>query len=98
VWVYDDPHAMIGSFRTEITMRAIVTIGLIAMLGSSLSGCAVAEVASAGVSAATTVVSTTVDVAGDVVSGVADTVSGKSDSDKDKDKKKPDGSDDGDKK
>ena len=57
-------------------MRAILTFGAIGLLGFSLSGCAVAEVAGAGVSAAATVVSTTVDVAGDVVSGVADTVSG----------------------
>ena len=57
-------------------MRAILTLGAIGLLGLSLSGCAVAEVAGAGVSAAATVVSTTVDVAGDVVSGVADTVSG----------------------
>ena len=65
-------------------MRAFLVVGL---LGFLLSGCAVADVAVAGVSVATTVVTTTVDVAGDVVSGVADTVSGK-------DKKKPDKGDD----
>jgi hypothetical protein len=68
-------------------MRAFLVLGL---LGVLLSGCAVAEVAGAGVSVATTVVTTTVDVAGDVVSGVADTVSGKSD----EDKKKPSDGDD----
>ena len=62
-------------------MREFLVVGLLAVL---LSGCAVAEVAGAGVSVATTVVTTTVDVAGDVVSGVADTVSGKDE------KKKPD--------
>jgi hypothetical protein len=68
-------------------MRAFLVLGLLAVL---LSGCALAEVAGAGVSVATTVVTTTVDVAGDVVSGVADTVSGKSDDDK----KKPSDGDD----
>ena len=68
-------------------MRAIFIVGLFALV---LSGCAVAEVAGAGVSLAATVVTTTVDVAGDVVSGVADTVSGKDE------KKKPDESDDND--
>jgi len=84
---------MIGICRWEIAMRAVLTMGVAGLLATQLSGCAVAEVAGAGVSAASTVVSTTVDVAGDVVSGVADTVSGSADSDKDKDKKKPDDSD-----
>jgi hypothetical protein len=66
-------------------MRAFFVVSLLSVL---LSGCAVAEVAGAGVSVATTVVTTTVDVAGDVVSGVADTVSGKDE------KKKPDKGDD----
>ena len=66
-------------------MRAFLVLGLLAVL---LSGCAVAEIAGAGVSVATTVVTTAVDVAGDVVSGVADTVSGKDD------KKKPSDGDD----
>jgi hypothetical protein len=71
-------------------MRTLLVVVPLALL---LSGCAVAEVAGAGVSVATTVVTTTVDVAGDVVSGVADTVSGKDE------KKKPDkgDADDGDK-
>jgi hypothetical protein len=72
-------------------MRALLVVGL---LGVLLSGCAVAEVAGAGVSVATTVVTTAVDVAGDVVGGVADTVSGKSDDDK---KKPSDGHDASDK-
>jgi hypothetical protein len=65
----------------EKIMRALLVVCL---LGFLLSGCAVVDVAGAGVSVATTVVTTTVDVAGDVVSGVADTVSGKDE------KKKPD--------
>ena len=69
-------------------MRAVFVVSLLALL---LSGCAVAEVAGAGVSVATTVVTTTVDVAGDVVSGVAHTVSGKDE------KRKPDTGDDDDK-
>jgi len=69
-------------------MRAVFVVSLLALL---LSGCAVAEVAGAGVSVATTVVTTTVDVAGDVVSGVADTVSAKDE------KKKPDKGNDDDK-
>ena len=77
--------------RKSDAMRAILTLGAIGLLGLSLSGCAVAEVAGAGVSAAATVVSTTVDVAGDVVSGVADTVSGGGD------KKKSHDGDSGDK-
>ena len=77
-------------------MRAIVMMGVIGLLGLSLSGCVVAEVASAGVSVATTVVSTTVHVAGDVVSGAADTVTGKSDDDKKKSHEN-DGDDDKDK-
>jgi hypothetical protein len=77
-------------------MRALLPIAVIAVLGFSLSGCVVADVAGAGVSVATTVVTTTADVAGDVVSGAADTVTGGSDDDKDKDKDKPK-SDDSDK-
>ena len=61
-------------------MRAV----LVALaLSGLLSGCAVYEVGSTAVGAATTVVGTTVDVAGDVVSGAASTVSG-SDTDKKK--------------
>jgi hypothetical protein len=84
---------MIRASPRNQTMRAYLTMAVIGVLGLSLSGCAVADVAGAGISAASTVVSTTVDVAGDVVSGVADTVSGKSD-----DEKKKPSDDDGDKK
>ncbi len=93
----DARYAMIAALIEDVFMRTFLALNVIGLLAVSLSGCAVAEVAGAGVSAATTVVSTTVDVAGDVVSGVADTVSGGSDSDKDKDKdkdkKKPDDDD-----
>ncbi len=54
-------------------MRALV---LACALLPLLAGCAVYDVGSTAVGAATTVVGTTVDVAGDVVGGVADTVSG----------------------
>jgi hypothetical protein len=69
----------------DIKMRPILSLAAVSALGFVLSGCAVAEVAGAGVSVATTVVTTTVDVAGDVVGGVADTVSGHSHGDKDSD-------------
>ena len=68
-------------------MRAIKTVALIGLVGASLSGCAVASVASMAVSATTTVVGTAVDVTGDVVGGVADTVTGQGDKKKDDDKK-----------
>jgi len=63
-------------------MRVLV---LACALLTLLAGCAVYEVGSTAVGAATTVVGTTVDVAGDVVGGVADTVSS-GDSDKKKDR------------
>ena len=66
-------------------MRALLPVAVICLLGTALSGCVVAEVASAGVGVATTVVSTTAHVAGSVVSGAADAVTGSSD-DEDKDK------------
>ncbi len=66
-------------------MRALLPIAVICLLGTSLSGCVVAEVADATVGVATAVVTTTAHVAGSVVSGAADTVSGDSDDDKDKD-------------
>jgi len=80
-------------------MRVLLPIAVIAVLGFSLSGCIAYDVASAGVSVATTVVTTTAHVAGSVVSGAADTVSGSSDDDKDSDshKHKKDGDDDSDK-
>lgn len=56
-------------------MRALGLIAVVGLLGLSLSGCAVVEVASAGVDVATTVVSTTVSVA----KGAVDTVAGDSD-------------------
>jgi len=77
-------------------MRAIFTLVTLAVLALSLGGCAVAEVAGAGVSVATTVVTTTVDVAGDVVGGVADTVCGHPNDDKDKAGEKDKPRDDGD--
>ena len=64
-------------------MRALLPVAVICLLGTALSGCVVAEVASAGIGVATTVVSTTAHVAGSVVSGAADTVSGDSDKDDD---------------
>ncbi|MEJ1967608.1 MAG: hypothetical protein WDN03_03070 [Rhizomicrobium sp.] len=68
-------------------MRALLPVAVIVALGFSLSGCIAYDVASAGVSVATTVVSTTAHVAGDVVEGAADTVSPSSDDDdKDNDK------------
>jgi len=66
-------------------MRALLPVAVICLLGTSLSGCVVAEVASAGVGIATTVVSTTAHVAGSVVRGTADAVTGDSDDDKDSD-------------
>ncbi|MGH8121978.1 MAG: hypothetical protein ACREPT_04330 [Rudaea sp.] len=56
-------------------MRTLVPIAVVGLLGLALSGCAVVEVASAGVDVATTVVSTTVSVA----KGAVDTVAGDSD-------------------
>jgi len=80
-------------------MRVLLPVAVIAVLGFSLSGCIAYDVASAGVSVATTVVTTTAHVAGSVVSGAADTVSGSGDDDKDSDshKHKKDGDDDSDK-
>ena len=74
-------------------------VAVLAVLGFSLSGCIAYDVASAGVSVATTVVTTTAHVAGSVVSGAADTVTGSSDDDKDSDSHKhhKDGDDDSDK-
>jgi len=80
-------------------MRVLLPVAVIAVLGCSLSGCIAYDVASAGISVATTVVTTTAHVAGSVVSGAADTVTGSSDDDKDSDshKHKKDGDDDSDK-
>ena len=64
-------------------MRALLPIAVVSLLGFALSGCVAYDVASAGVSVATTVVSTTVGVAGDVAKGAASTVSGDSDDDDD---------------
>ncbi|MBL6937462.1 MAG: hypothetical protein ISS15_14170 [Alphaproteobacteria bacterium] len=78
-------------------MRALLPVAVIAVFGSSLSGCIAYDVASAGVSVATTAVSTTAHVAGSVVGGAADTVSG-SDDDSDSHKHHHhDGDDDSDK-
>jgi hypothetical protein len=77
-------------------MRAFYSLAVVGFLGLALSGCAVAEVAEAGVDVATTVVSTTVHVA----KGAVDTVSDSSDDDKDSEKdsgKGKDSSDDDDK-
>ena len=80
-------------------MRVLLPVAVIACLGFSLSGCIAYDVASAGVSVATTVVTTTAHVAGSVVSGAADTVTGSGDDDKDSDshKHKKDSDDDSDK-
>lgn len=81
-------------------MRILLPVAVLAVLGISLSGCIAYDVASAGVSVATTVVSTTAHVAGSVVRGAADTVSGgDEDDDKDSDSHKhhKDGDDDSDK-
>jgi hypothetical protein len=78
-------YATIIAVCREAIMRKIRSLAVVSALGFVLSGCAVVDVAGAGVSVATTVVTTTVDVAGDVVGGVADTVSGHSNDDKDKD-------------
>jgi hypothetical protein len=70
-------------------MRALLPIAVVAVLGFSLSGCIAYDVASAGVSVATTVVTTTAHVAGSVVRGATDTVTGSDDdSDDDSDKNK----------
>ena len=72
-------------------MRVLLPVAVIAVLGFSLSGCIAYDVASAGVSVATTVVTTTAHVARSVVRGAADTVTGgddDSDSDSDSDKAK----------
>jgi hypothetical protein len=62
-------------------MRVLLPFAVIAVLGFALSGCIAYDVASAGVSVATTVVSTTAHVAGAVVKGTADAVTGTSDDD-----------------
>jgi hypothetical protein len=67
-----DPALIVEGIRK---MRAFGPIAVVGLLGLSLSGCAVVEVASAGVDVATTVVSTTVSVA----KGAVDTVAGDSD-------------------
>lgn len=80
-------------------MRVLLPVAVIAVLGFSLSGCIAYDVASAGVSVATTVVTTTAHVAGSVARGAADTVTGSDDDDKDSDSDKHhhDGDDDSDK-
>ena len=54
-------------------MRALLPIAVVSFMGIALSGCVAYDVASAGVSVATTVVSTTVSAAGSVAKGVAGT-------------------------
>jgi hypothetical protein len=89
---------MVARIEGVSTMRVLLPVAVIACLGFSLSGCIAYDVASAGVSVATTVVSTTAHVAGSVVSGAADTVTGSNDDDGDKAKHhQHDGDDDSDK-
>jgi hypothetical protein len=69
-------------------MRALYPLAAIGLLGFALSGCVAYDMASAGVSVATTVVTTTVDVA----KGAVDTVTpgdDDEDSGSDSHKKKP---------
>jgi len=72
---------MVPASKGSSAMRVLLPVAVIAVLGFSLSGCIAYDVASAGVSVATTVVTTTAHVAGSVVSGAADTVSGSDDGD-----------------
>jgi len=57
-------------------MRGIVVVGAIALLGLSLSGCAVASAAGTVVGAAADVAGTAVDVTSDVVGAAADAATG----------------------
>jgi hypothetical protein len=69
--------------KRKSSMRGFVVAGAVALLGLSLSGCAVASAAGTVVGAATTVVGTTVDVTSDVVGAAADAATSS------KDDKKP---------
>jgi hypothetical protein len=66
-------------------MRGLAVVGAIALLGISLSGCAVASVAGTVVGTAADVAGTAVDVTSDVVGAAADAATGGSS----KDDKKP---------
>jgi len=57
-------------------MRAVAVVGAIALLGISLSGCAVASVAGTVVGTAASVAGTAVDVTSDVVGAAADAATG----------------------
>jgi hypothetical protein len=60
-------------------MRKTVSVGILAVLGLSLSGCAAVAIVDTAVGVTTTVVGTAVDVTGAVISGAADAVSGSKD-------------------
>jgi hypothetical protein len=72
--------------KRKIVMRGFGIAGAVALIGLSLSGCAVASAAGTVVGAAGTVVGTAVDVGSDVVGAAAGAATG-GDS---KDDKKPD--------
>jgi hypothetical protein len=81
-----------------IEMRVLLPLAAIGLLGFALSGCIAYDVASAGVSVATTVVTTTADVAKGAVEAVTpgdDDEDSDSDSDHHKKHKSSDDDDDG---
>ena len=69
-------------------MRALLPIAVVSLLGFALSGCVAYDVASAGVSVATTVVTTTAHVAKGAVETVTPGGDDDEDSDSDSDHKK----------
>jgi hypothetical protein len=62
--------------KRKSSMRELAVVGAVALLGISLSGCAVASVAGTVVGTAVSVAGTAVDVTSDVVGAAADAATG----------------------